>query len=184
MLLRDPALMSRRQHIGSRSCRQTELAHMHTDTFVHFAALWTRCLDKGSQQDSIKEPLPVVYGASVIVVIAWHVSIKLAHAHSPEQAVVCDGNLALVILGALVIVVAWGAKGWDAYADTEGSKLRLDGPAEAWALVAAPKVVVTVLSAGCASLAWLRHASLRITVATAHATQHNSNSVSVNVMGW
>jgi hypothetical protein len=144
----------------------------------------TRCFDKVSQQDSIQEPLPIVYGASIIVVIAWHVSIKFAHAHSPEQAVVCDGNLALVILGALVIVVAWGAEGWDAYADTKGSKLRLDRPAEAWALVAAPKVVVSVLSTCGAGLEWLWHASEGITVASAQATQHNASTMSAYVSGW
>jgi hypothetical protein len=133
----------------------------------------TGCFDGGSQQDFIQELLPVVDGASVVVVTAWQVSIKLAHADSPEQAIVCNGNLALVILGALVIVIACGPESWDAYADTEDSKLRLDCSAEAWALVAAPKVVVTVLAAEGAGLFWRRDASALIAVATAHAPEQH-----------
>jgi hypothetical protein len=40
--------------------------------------------------------------ALVIIIFAWHVSSKLAHAQSLENAIASEHDLALVILGTLV----------------------------------------------------------------------------------
>jgi hypothetical protein len=138
--------------------------------FVHFHVHASREVHKEAKGE---KRTPVVDRASIVVVIAWQVSIKLAHTHSPEQAVVCDSNLAPVILGADVVVVASSTERWDAYTDTEGSKLRLHRSAESWAPVALSEVVVTILSTDGASLFWRRDASTFIAVATAQATQHH-----------
>jgi hypothetical protein len=88
----------------------------------------------------MQEPLPVIDGASAIVVIAWQGSIKLAHAHTQQVAFVRNDDLALIILCALVSVVAWSTKGWNSYADTNVAKLRLHCSAKAWTPVAHPEV--------------------------------------------
>jgi hypothetical protein len=137
----------------------------------------TRCLDGRATHDITQEPSPVVDGASIIKVSAWQGGIKLAHADSPEQAVVRYDDLAPVILGAHIVVIACGTEGWGAHADTKLSKLRLHCPTEAWARVAAPKVVVTVLAADGARLTWLSHASALIPVAAAHTPQHHARSI-------
>jgi hypothetical protein len=129
----------------------------------------------------MQDQIPVVDRAGIVKVIAWQVSIKLSHADSPEQSVICHDDLALVILGAHIIVIAGGTERGDAYADTKVSKLRLHCPAEAWALVATPKVVVTVLSTDGAGLPWLSHASALIPVATAQAPQHYARTMSALV---
>jgi hypothetical protein len=106
-----------------------------------------------------QERLPVVDGAFIVVVIAWHISLKRARAHSPKQAICCDDNLAPIILGALAVVVACSTEGGNAYADTEISVFRLHCSAEAWALVAFPEVEVAIFAASNAGLAWLWNAT-------------------------
>jgi hypothetical protein len=90
----------------------------------------------------------------LIKVIAWKVSFKLTHAHSPEKAIICDDNLALVLDGALIKVIAWCAKGWDAKAETKASEFRVHCYAEAWTLVALSKVEVTIFPTRDAGLTW------------------------------
>jgi hypothetical protein len=129
---------------------------------LHYQSI--RCHNKG-----IKVDIPVVDGASVIVIIAWQLSIERSHTDTPDKVIVCEDNLARVILGARVEVVAWGTKGWNAYTHAKVPKFTLNFHAVAWGLVALPKVVITVLTAGCAELAWRRDAAALITVATAQA---------------
>jgi hypothetical protein len=76
-----------------------------------------------------------------------------------------NDDLALVVLGALVVVVACSAEGRNSYADTEVAELRLHRSAEAWAPVALPEVLVTVLSADGARLPWHRDESALFAVA-------------------
>jgi hypothetical protein len=118
-------------------------------------------------KEVMQESLPVVDGASVVIVIAGQVSIKLARTHSQQAAIISNDDLALVINGTPIKVVAWNTEGWKAYADTEGAELRGHRLAEPWARVALSKVVVTVLTAEGAILLWRRDASALVTVATA-----------------
>jgi hypothetical protein len=121
----------------------------------------------------MQQQLPVIDGATIIVVIAWVVSIKLAPTHTQQMTQVRNDNLALVILGALVVVVAWSTEGWKSYADTKVAKLRLHCLAEAWAHVALAEVVVAVLAAEGAFFTWHGDASALVTIATASAhTRH------------
>jgi hypothetical protein len=116
-----------------------------------------------------RQKLPVVYGASIIVVIAWPVSIKLAHANSPEQAIIRDHHLAFIIRCTLVKVITCSAKGWYAKADAKVSEFRLHFLAEAWSLVALSKVKVAIHTTGCARLTRRWDAAAFIWVATAIA---------------
>jgi hypothetical protein len=114
----------------------------------------TSCEVRRQQHVIRKQKLPVIDGASVIIIIAWHVSIKLAHAHSSEKAIICDDDLTLVILGTRVKVITCSAKGRDANANTKFPELRLHCLAEAWAPVALSKIEVTVYATGVACLTW------------------------------
>jgi hypothetical protein len=109
------------------------------------------------------DQLPVVDGACVIEVSAGRLSIKFTLAHSPEQVI----DHALVILGAYFLVVAWSAEFRNAYTNTKPSAVRLHCSAEAWALVALPKVEVTILATDRAGLQRLSLASTLNTVAAA-----------------
>jgi hypothetical protein len=113
------------------------------------------------------QSVPVIDGALVIIIIAWQVSFKLAHAHSPEKAIICDNDLTLVINGTAVIVVACCSKGWDAKAETKASEFRVHCHTEAWTLVALSKVKITIFPTRSADLAWRRNAAALIAVATA-----------------
>jgi hypothetical protein len=90
-------------------------------------------------------------------------------------AFVRNDDLALVVLGALVVVVACSAEGRNSYADTEVAELRLHRSAEAWAPVALPEVLVTVLSADGARLPWHRDASALFAVAAACVPKHQKH---------
>jgi hypothetical protein len=119
-----------------------------------------------------RQKLPVVDGASIIVVIAWHVSSKLAHANSPEKAIVRDDHLAFIIRCTPVKVITCSTKGWDAKADAKVSELRLHFLAEAWSLIALSKVKVAIHTTGCARLTRRWDAAAFIWVATAIAGKH------------
>jgi hypothetical protein len=123
-----------------------------------------------------KTLLPVINSALLIAITAWQISIERSHTHAPAQAIVTADNLALVIRGTLVEVVAWFTGKWNALADTKIPQIRLHYLAESWALVTLSKVVVLVvkevLSAGCASFTWLRNAEALIGVATARARHY------------
>jgi hypothetical protein len=97
--------------------------------------------------------------------------------------IVCEDNLTLVVLGALVEVVACSTERWNAYTEAKVEKFRLNDRAEAWALIAHPKVEVTVLTAGCANLARRRDAKPLITVATAPAQGCQMKLVMCNMNG-
>jgi hypothetical protein len=118
---------------------------------------------------SLQQPLPVVLCAWAII-IARCAIIQLAHTNSPDQSAVRDADLALVINCAPIAVVAIGAKLWDPYTDTNGSKHgAFHCPAEAWALIALIKVVVSLLAAHGAGLAWHGYAPALFAITTAQA---------------
>jgi hypothetical protein len=123
----------------------------------------------------MQETIPFINSASIIVVIAGLVSIKLAHAHTQQAAFVRNDDFAPVFLGALVVVVAFSTKGWNSYADTKVAELRLHCLAEPWALVALPEIIVTFQAADGEVIHWRRDASALITVATASAPKHQNH---------
>jgi hypothetical protein len=120
--------------------------------------------------EDIKQNKPVVDGAFDININAWVVSIQRSDTDSHDTVIVCEDSLAHVILSAPVAIVACSTKvGWNAYTHAKVSEFRLNFLAEAWALVAHSKAVVTVLAAGCSRIARARDAAARIAVATARS---------------
>jgi hypothetical protein len=146
--------------------RLTGKAYIHSLNLTYCCTLMSMTWWMIATDWNKMERTPVVDRAEVAV-IAWKVWSKRALTHSSEQAVVCDGNLALVIVCAHLEVVAWSTECGNAYADTKGCDFSHHCSTETWALVAGRKVCVTVLSTDGASLFWRRDAAALITVATA-----------------
>jgi hypothetical protein len=119
--------------------------------------------------EGTKEDKPVVDGALGFEIIAWQLSIERSDTHSRDTVIVCKDNLALVILGARVQVVAWSTEGWNANTEAKWPNFRLNFHAVAWALVAHTKVEVTVLATGCAKVAWRGDAAKLLSSASARA---------------
>jgi hypothetical protein len=94
----------------------------------------------------------------------------ITHAQFSEQVI----DIALAILGAPVDIAAWSTKGWNAHTDTSRSGIKLDFPAQAWALVALPKVDLTVRAIDAAGLQWLNPASTLHAVAAASTPKHHA----------
>jgi hypothetical protein len=115
----------------------------------------------------MQQTIPVIIGANIDIVIAGQVRIKLAHTHSQQAAVVSNDDLAAVIPGALVDVVAFIPGGRTSYTDPKVTELRLHCHAEPWSGVALPEVIVTCQAADGAILLWRREASALDAVATA-----------------
>jgi hypothetical protein len=145
----------RRYHKARCSSRANKGSYKNSEECVHnLAPLVDKPSSRVDKNEELERDVPVVDGAFVIIIIAWQLSIEGAHTHAPDKVIVREDNLALVILGALVVVVAWSTEGWNAHTDAKVSEFRINLRAVAWALVAHSEVEVTVfLTAGCAKLA-------------------------------
>jgi hypothetical protein len=117
--------------------------------------------------EGIEQDIPVGDGALVII-IAWQLSIERAHTDAHDTVFVREDNLARVILGATVQVVACSTKiDWNAHTHAKGSIIRVHFLADTWALVAHSKVEVIVLATRCSIIARARDAAALIAIATA-----------------
>jgi hypothetical protein len=94
---------------------------------------------------------------------------RTSHTDAHDAVIIREDSLACVIRRALVAVVDFSTQSWNAYTHAKWPIIRLKFLAEAWALVAHLKVLVTVLAAGCPRIARAGDAAALIAVATARS---------------